>query len=32
MILRIIRRVLLAVMFVAAWCEDRLAKLNRKSS
>lgn len=31
MILRIIRRILLAIMFVAAWCEDRLAKLNRKS-
>lgn len=32
MILCIIRRILLAIMFVAAWCEDQLAKLNRPTS
>ncbi len=32
MILRIIRRILLAIMFVAAWCEDRLVKWNRPTS
>lgn len=32
MILRIIRRILLVMVFAAGWLEDRLSKLNRKNS